>query len=516
MTAPVFSESRLSAEQVLDVLEDSEHLHVVAPVDLVTECGLTRIPIGADVHETLPCLRQLTALLNGGDALSRAAIRVKAIGELKRIGVQAPASVVDAALQPHAPKGQASTCGKDPEPWPEAVNGARLLDDLCSLLNRYMVLPEYAPTVIALWTVHTYAIAAADYTPYLLINSPVRECGKSTQLELLSCLTYRAQLTGGITAAALYRRIDRTAPTVLLDELDTRLRSEGGENLRGVLNTGFHRSGKVTICVGDAHEDKDFKTFCAKALAGIGRPWDTVVSRSIPIRLERAPAARLAQLGKIRGDRIGAECEPYRRQAQRWATDVIEELRETEPAVPSELGARQADVWRPLFAIAEVAGGEWPERARRAALGIYGAEGDEADSSLLLLEDVRDLFASRGNPGALFSATIVEELSTLEHRPWPEYRHGQPLTKNAMAKIFGRFGIKPKQVREGTHSSDPQQRGYRLEWLQSAFSSYLPPHPPEKVSHASHSEADVTDVTEKGGGVGQYELDERTALESGL
>ncbi|HEX8944811.1 MAG TPA: hypothetical protein VF785_16845, partial [Gemmatimonadaceae bacterium] len=135
-------------------------------------------------------------------------------------------------------------------------------------------MPRHASEAIALWVAHTYVIDCADFTPYLWISSPARECGKSTLLELLAQLAHRAQLTGGITAAALYRRIDRLRPTMLLDELDAQLRSDAGESLRRVLNTGFARSGKMTICIGDAHEDKDFATFCPKVLAGIGRLWD--------------------------------------------------------------------------------------------------------------------------------------------------------------------------------------------------------------------------------------------------
>jgi hypothetical protein len=438
------------------------------------------------------------------------------------------ASVATGAQAAHRRNGSQADLAQPEEPWSEAVDGAQLLDELRELLSVYMVLPEHADVAIALWIFHTYVFELGDYTPYLLVTSPVRECGKSTLLELAYRLVYRGQLTGGITAGALYRKIDRTQPTILLDELDTRLKGDGGEALRGVLNTGFSRSGKVTICVGDAHEDKDFRTFCPKALAGIGRPWDTVTSRSIPIRLTRAPAQKLRQLRKIRGHRIDADCEPYRRRLLRWAQDVQEELREAEPDVPEGLGARQADVWRPLFAIADAAGGEWPQRARSASLEIYGVVGDESDSALLLLEDARDVFTARGNPTALFSATIVEELLKLEHRPWPEYRNGQPFTPTAMAKLFGRFEIRPKQVREGTHSDDKQKRGYRLEDLTSAFNSYLPPYLPEKTSHPSHSEADltdrgsnVTDVTANTGGMGgseeeEYERLERDAIQAEL
>src|SRR5688572_22019328 len=185
--------------------------------------------------------------------------------------------------------------------WPDSVDGVALLDSLVEQIARYVVLPAHAPEATALWTLHTYVTDVTDYTPYLLVTSPTRQCGKSTKLDLLQQLAFRAIKSDGYTAAALYRRIDQWSPTMLLDELDTRLRGDGGEALRGVLNSGFQKGGKVTICVGDNHEARDFKTYCPKVLAGIGRPWDTVTSRSIPIRMERAQRSELQGKRKIRG-----------------------------------------------------------------------------------------------------------------------------------------------------------------------------------------------------------------------
>ena len=251
----------------------------------------------------------------------------------------------------------ASRAGVPLEPWPHFVNASTLLTEIQRAIERYVKLPSHAAPMLALWVAHTYVTDVADYTPYIHIGSPVRECGKSVTLEVLLNLAHDAQMSGGYTAAALYRRISRSpGTTMLLDELDTRLRGDGGEAIRGVLNTGFQRLGKVTICSGDEHEDKDFSTFCPKVLAGIGRVWDTVASRCIPVRMERATKDEMRQLARVRGDRIGAEFESLRQMLVRWSDDTRDLLREMDPPVPDALGARQADVWRPLFAIADDAG----------------------------------------------------------------------------------------------------------------------------------------------------------------
>lgn len=390
----------------------------------------------------------------------------------------------------------------------EPVDARAFLHQLRGFLQRYLILPDHAAEAITLWIVHTYLIGIADYTPYLLVSSPVRECGKSTLLELLQHLAYRAQYTGGITAAALYRRIDRLQPTFLIDELDTRLRGDGGEALRGVLNTGFHRNGKVTVCSGDNHDERDFGTFCAKVLAGIGRPWDTVVSRAIPIRLNRATREELQSLTRIRGDRIGEVCRPYQEGLLRLAEDIEAAVRESDPEVPERLSARQSDVWRPLLGIADAVGGDWPQLARVAARALHDVPEPEGDVGLLLLADVRDFLVQQGHPAVVSSADLLTHLVTREDRPWPEYRnHRDPLSARGLASLFGRFDVSPRTHRSGASTV----KGYSAAELSPLFEKYLPTPPSgasvtsvtSVTSSESQSAGGVTDVTDTSGGVGR-------------
>lgn len=400
------------------------------------------------------------------------------------------------------------------DPWPETVDGAALLTELGRFIRRYVFMASAAVDAMVLWIVHTYLIDVADYTPYLHVRSPVRQCGKTVLLEMAANLAFRAQLTGGISAAALYRRIHRLSPTMLLDEMDSRLKADGGENLRNVLNTGFQRNGKFTICVGDDHEDQDFSTWCAKMIAGIGRLWDTVTSRSIPIHMTRAPKAELRKLLKVRGDRIHETCRPLRQQLRRYADDIRDALRDADPVTPDELDARQSDIWRPLLAIADAAGGEWPTRAREAAKALHGVSDDEGDYGLLLLQDVHDLFDAQSGVFALPSAFIVQELIKREDRPWPEFKAGKEITPRGVASLLGRFSVKPDTIRFASGLA----KGYRLADLKPAFETYLTPAA-ESVTSVTRTAQDtsVTAVTDKSGGVGEsdYEADERAAMAEG-
>lgn len=405
-----------------------------------------------------------------------------------------------------------STAPVETEPWADPVELGDLLDDLVQHLEKYVALPEHAPEALALWVCHTYVTDVTDYTPYVLVTSPVRECGKSTLLEVLYHLACRAAITGGITAAALYRRIDRFKPSILLDELDSRLRGDAGEALRGVLNTGFHREGKITICVGDDHDDRDFSTFCPKVLAGIGRVWDTVTSRSIPVRLQRASKGERDKLTKVRGDRIGQISGPLQQKLRRWSDDALEQLRDTEPTMPEALGARQCDVWRPLLAIAELAGDTWALRGRETALGLYGVAEEEGDYGLLILQDLHGLFTADKGAEALFTKQILANLHERVDRPWPEYKNDRPITERGLARLVKRFGIQPGTVRVGLETA----KGYKLEEFQKAFQTYLPITPELSVTSVTKSEEGVvTDVTDRKAGVGDenYEQDERAGMQ---
>jgi hypothetical protein len=232
-----------------------------------------------------------------------------------------------------------------------------------------VVLSDDQTTTVALWTAHTHAIDAADCTGYLQITSATKRAGKTRLLEVLEPLVARPWLTGRTSAAALIRKIDGECPTLLLDETDAAFggEKEYAEALRGALNTGYRRSGKATICVGQGVNItvRDFKTFSAKAIAGIGNLPDTVADRAIAIKLRRRKADEAC--GRWREREGHQEAAPLREALAAAVAPTVDRLRDANPELPPELSDRQADVWEPLLAIADCAGGNWPQDARHAA-----------------------------------------------------------------------------------------------------------------------------------------------------
>ena len=206
----------------------------------------------------------------------------------------------------------------DPEPWPEPVDGAAVLTDIADFIRRHVSLPGELADTVTLWVPVTWIHARLEISPFLNLTSATKRCGKSLLLEVLGEFVYRQLSVGGkVTSAALFRVIEAHAPTLLLDEADTYFRDD--PELRGVVNGSQRRSSAYILrSVGDDHEPRQFVTWCPKAIAGIGALPDTVLDRSIVLRLERRPPN--VSLASWR-DRDKGAVETLRRKLARWIAD---------------------------------------------------------------------------------------------------------------------------------------------------------------------------------------------------
>src|SRR5262249_2124811 len=102
----------------------------------------------------------------------------------------------------------------EPEPWPEPVDGPMLLDALAAAFGRYVIMPEHSRHTTALWAVHTYLLDCFMISPRLAIGSPVKRCGKTTLLDVLGWLTWRALPVANISAPSLFRVVEAYRPTL--------------------------------------------------------------------------------------------------------------------------------------------------------------------------------------------------------------------------------------------------------------------------------------------------------------
>jgi len=351
------------------------------------------------------------------------------------------------------------------EPWPEPVDGAVLLDSIKRVFRRYIFLPKDADIALSLWALHAWTMDAGDISPFMVLVSPTKRCGKTSVLILLFFLTPKSELAANITASSLFRYIEAVRPTLLIDEADTFARDN--EELRGILNSGHTRLAANIIRnveVNGEHKPRRFSTWAAKAIATIRGLADTLEDRAVTVTLQRKPpGAKVERL--LRRDT--EEFKRLRSQAARWAADNFDKLVDPDPQVPGALNDRAADNWRPLLAIAELVGGDWPARGREAALVLSGEAQDDA-IGVKLLNDIRLAF---GDDDAIRSADLVAKLAEDPERPWADWKHGRVLTQNQLGRLLSGFGISSETVDiPGLKSA----KGYKRARFEEAWMAYCP------------------------------------------
>jgi putative DNA primase/helicase len=363
------------------------------------------------------------------------------------------------------------------EPWPDAVDGAGLVTDMVSAVRNHVILSEHQALATALWVLHAHALEYAEHTPRLQIRSPAPQCGKTTLLDTVKPMLPKALNTENITTAALFRVIDMYQPTLLIDEADSFLKRDDGrdnEEMRGILNAGHARGTAVIRVVGEDHEPRMFKVFAPVAYAWLVKRnmqvAQTIEDRSITIELRRRlPDERIDRLRRSRTGHL----EVLARRAARWVADHGQQLQDADPPLPEDLSDRAQDNWRLMAAIADAMSSEIGAKARAAALKIAeeNLQSDD-DASTMALGDVaaicdeKEFEAQRKLIGASTRVTLPEDpserlvkalssqdlicaLVVMDDRPWGEWRRGQPLTQNSLARLLKPFGIAPKKFRFG-------------------------------------------------------------------
>jgi hypothetical protein len=163
---------------------------------------------------------------------------------------------------------------------------------------------------------------------------------------------------------------------------------------------------------------------------------------------------------------------PLQRKCARFVLDHAEPIAIARPALPSSLNDRAADIWEPLLVLADLAGGDWPDLARKAAVAMASSAQDHNPVGSLLL-DILAAFAhvnSGGADGRIFSRTLVVRLNHLVDRPWMELNRGRPITDAWLSQRLRPYGIRPKTIRIG----EIQAKGYSIDDCMDAFRRYIP------------------------------------------
>lgn len=371
------------------------------------------------------------------------------------------------------------------------LGGSDLLDASKTFISRFCAFPdEHSLVAVTLWAAHTHMASHFYSTPRLALISPEPSSGKTRVLEVLDLLVSHSMFAFNASPAAIFRTLEDGLITLLLDEVDaiwgSRRKDEHHEDLRALLNAGYKRGASIPRCVGPNHIVQHFQVFCPVAMAGIGNLPDTIISRSVIIRMRRrAPDERVEP---FKGRLHAAEGNRLRQEMAEWADFVGETVGNAWPDMPPGVEDRNEEIWEPLLAVADAAGGEWPRKTRAAAMAfVNSAEVRDSSLGLRLLSDLRSVFV-RAKQTKLSTAYLLDELKSPrsgldDDAPWEDlYGHG--ITPRNLAKLLRPYGIRSKKVR--TEGSTLQ--GYTWDDLFDAFQRYLPAVVIENGEHAEQEE----------------------------
>jgi hypothetical protein len=351
----------------------------------------------------------------------------------------------------------------------DAGQGDRALRAVYAFLGRFIAYPsEHARVAHTLWIAHTHCMDAWHTTPRLAFMSAEKESGKTRALEVSELLTPGALLSFNLSPAALVRKIASGGATVLFDEIDALFgsakREEANIDVRSVLNSGYRRGAKAYRCVtaGKRVEVEELDSFAPVALAGLRDLPDTLGSRAIIIRMRRRAPDEGVEPFRLR--HVAAPAAVVYEQLAVWCAN----LGPTEPEMPDGVTDRAAECWEPLLAVADAAGGAWPQRARAAAVHFVQGGRDEGMSpGVELLDHIRDALAGED---AVWTETLLARLHGRPESPWRDVK-GKPLDDRGLARRLRGFNIKSRDVRLPEHAT--AKKGYRAEDFHDAWKRYL-------------------------------------------
>lgn len=380
----------------------------------------------------------------------------------------------------------ADECNRVTDVTATSDHGWAVLADVETFLRRFVVYPGPDEVVAhVLWIAHTWFMDAWESTPRLAFLSPEPGSGKSRALEVTEPLVPRPIHAVNATPAYLFRKVADPdgRPTILFDEIDTVFgpKAKDNEDLRGLLNAGHRKGAMAGRCVIRGKEvlTEELPAYSAVALAGLDDLPDTLMTRSVVVRMRRRKPGETVEPWRLRT--CGQTADALRERLQAWVDRVSFLAGESWPEMPEGVEDRDADVWEALLAVADLAGGKWPERARQAAVHLVGKSKDKSPTlGTMLLRDVRTAFEDRAR---LSTEDLLAALVRMDESPWGDLR-GKELDARGLARRLAKYGIKPRPLREGASVF----KGYRREDFEDPWARYLPPLMPPDSS--------VTSVTE--------------------
>lgn len=315
--------------------------------------------------------------------------------------------------------------------------GQQMLEEACGFITRFSVLPSRAAGYgLVLFAASNWIYESFTETPRFHISALSYGAGKTRVMELTGLLCPNFQMMAKITGPALYHIIDERHPAPLaLDEADAIFGAgTRAEELRGILNAGYKYNGTITrVSKGEA---ADFSVFCPAMFAGKGKLPKSLEDRSVTVMMAPRKAGQkmdrfVPKMHDAQGRKIGLMLGAWATRVQGPAGDILWDN------PPEKLADRMVDILTPLYALAEMAGGPWPERFTEIVdvLVLGGVSTDEVSPATALLSALRDVWPEDAE--RLATHQLADLLAGHESGEfnWPESRRAAEL--NARMRDMG-------------------------------------------------------------------------------
>ena len=345
--------------------------------------------------------------------------------------------------------GGATTPGvSDIEPWPEPVTTVMVLEELIARINRHIKAKPHQVLCIALWVLMAWVHeVAAHYSVYLVATPPKEDCGKTTLIvDVVAQLVPKPYVSGGNpTEASIFRLADREKPTMIFDNVD-KLFQRKPEITELFLN-GWTRGIKVPRAekIDGIWTTVFYDPFCPKActLIGTNLP-QALLGRCLLIELWPLKPGEEVEEINPHDEGLKAEFETLRRKLLRWSLDHGDALKSARPLFPAGFINRQRANAKLLLAIAELAAGDWPDKARTATEKLL-REQREPGWLDLLLRDLWDVFVEKARVN-ITSKQLLARLTADPTSVWHEYSRDRRVTERQVAGLIRKLHIRPRLV----------------------------------------------------------------------
>ena len=170
-------------------------------------------------------------------------------------------------------------------------------------------------------------------------------------------------------------------------------------------------------------------------MKGLNLP-DTTASRCIPCMIWPKLASEVVEDFSYLDD---DEFRTLRRKLARWVVDNAAALRDARPESVPGFNNRIRMNSRTLLAIADLAGGPWPKRARAAALELRKDDSAEPSDGIKALA-AEKLLRTRTK---ITSAEVTKALTADPTSHWCNFRGQGPISPTQFAALLKPYGIRP-------------------------------------------------------------------------